>query len=65
MRMGVLLETERLRLREFEAGDVAALVDLDSDPEVMFHLNGGRATGEREIEDDVLPYMLSPSPTWA
>ncbi|GLY94193.1 GNAT family acetyltransferase [Actinoplanes sp. NBRC 103695] len=59
MRMGVLLETERLRLREFEAGDVAALVDLDSDPEVMFHLNGGRATGEREIEDDVLPYMLS------
>lgn len=57
--MGVYLETERLRLREFEDRDVAALVDLDSDPEVMFHLNGGRATGEQEIRDDVLPYMLS------
>ena len=40
--MQVFLETERMVLRRFTAADVDHLVDLDSDPEVMRFLTGGR-----------------------
>jgi RimJ/RimL family protein N-acetyltransferase len=45
----VLLETERLRLRQFTAGDVGNLVELDSDPEVMRYINGGREAGLKYV----------------
>jgi RimJ/RimL family protein N-acetyltransferase len=41
--MEIVLETERLILRRFTEDDVDNLVALDSDPEVMRYLNGGRA----------------------
>jgi RimJ/RimL family protein N-acetyltransferase len=57
--MTVYLETERLVLREFTAGDVENLVELDGDPAVMRYLTGGRATPRPEIRDEILPYFLN------
>jgi RimJ/RimL family protein N-acetyltransferase len=54
----VLLETERLTLRRFTAGDTDLLVDLDSDPQVMRYINGGRPTPRGEVEREVLPAFL-------
>jgi RimJ/RimL family protein N-acetyltransferase len=56
--MGVHLETERLRLREFTADDLDALVELDSDPQVMFHITGGLPTSREEMRDVVLPHWM-------
>jgi RimJ/RimL family protein N-acetyltransferase len=56
--VGVYLETERLVLREFTAGDVENLVELDADPEVMHFINGGRPTPREEVERDILPRWL-------
>ena len=56
--MEIFLETERLALRRFTADDVDNLVELDSDPEVMHFITGGRPTPRREIESDVLPMLL-------
>ena len=50
--MTVFLETERLTLRRFTIDDVDLLVELDSDPEVMFWITGGRTTSREEIETD-------------
>ena len=57
--MTVFLETERLTLRRFTIDDVDLLVELDSDPEVMFWITGGRTTSREEIETDYLPAFLS------
>jgi RimJ/RimL family protein N-acetyltransferase len=57
--MDVFLETERLVLRRFTVGDVDNVVELDSDPEVMRYLTGGRPTPRREIQDEVIPRWLS------
>jgi RimJ/RimL family protein N-acetyltransferase len=54
----VHLETERLVLRRFTAGDVEALVGLDSDVEVMRFLTG-QPTPRDEIEQKVLPGILA------
>jgi RimJ/RimL family protein N-acetyltransferase len=54
----VFLETERLVLRRFHDGDLDCLVELDSDPEVMRYISGGRARPREEIERDVLPALL-------
>ena len=56
--MQIFLETERLQLRRFTADDVENLVELDSDPEVMHFINGGRPTPREEIENEVLPAFL-------
>jgi RimJ/RimL family protein N-acetyltransferase len=56
--MRIFLETERLVLRQFTADDVENLVELDSDPDVMHFITGGRPTPRREIETDVLPAFL-------
>lgn len=63
--MGVYLETERLRLRHFEDGDVDLLVSLDGDPEVMHFITGGRPTPRTEVEQDVLPAFLGYYRRWA
>src|SRR5215208_5183935 len=54
----IFLETKRLILRRFTEDDVDNLVELDSDPEVMHHINGGRPTTREEIENDFLPAFL-------
>lgn len=56
--MQVLLETERMVLRRFTKDDVVHLVDLDSDPEVMRFLTGGRPTPREVIEQDILPSFI-------
>ena len=54
----VFLETKRLLLRRFSMADVDRLVVLDSDPEVMRYINGGKPTSREEIRNDVLPAFL-------
>ena len=52
--MQVFLETERLLLRRFTEDDLENLVELDSDPEVMRFITGGRATPREEVENEIL-----------
>lgn len=56
--MHVVLETDRLILRRFTPDDVDNLVELDSDPEVMWYLSRGRPTARKEIEKVILPRFL-------
>jgi RimJ/RimL family protein N-acetyltransferase len=56
--MHVFLETDRLVLRRFTESDVDNLVELDSDPDVMRFINGGRPTSREEIEKETLPRFL-------
>ena len=56
--MEIFLETARLLLRRFTEDDVDNLAELDSDPDVMRFINGGRSTPREEIESDVLPGFL-------
>ncbi len=56
--MQAFLETDRLILRRFTDADVDNLVELDSDPDVMHFINGGRPTPREEIETSVLPSWL-------
>jgi RimJ/RimL family protein N-acetyltransferase len=53
--MDVFLDTERMVLRRFTAADVENLVALDSDPDVMRFITGGRPTPRAEIEQEILP----------
>jgi RimJ/RimL family protein N-acetyltransferase len=55
----VFLETERLVLRPFHAADVGLLMELDSDPEVMRFLTGGKPTPPDVVEREVLPKLLA------
>ena len=57
--MDVFLETDRLILRRFTPADVDLLWELDSDPEVMHFITGGRSTSREEIERDMLPAFLA------
>ncbi|MEV0215328.1 GNAT family N-acetyltransferase [Micromonospora sp. NPDC050695] len=54
-----LPSTERLRLRRLTVADVDALVELDSDPEVMRFLTGGVATPPAMVRDEQLPRLLA------
>jgi RimJ/RimL family protein N-acetyltransferase len=56
--MPIFLETERLVLRRFTMDDVDNLVELDSDPDVMRFINGGKPTPRTEVENDILPAFL-------
>lgn len=56
--MHIFLETDRLVLRRFTEADVDNLVNLDSDPDVMHFINGGRPTPREEIQNDFLPAFL-------
>ena len=59
--MHVLLETDRLTLRQFTPGDVELLVELDSDPEVMRYLSGGAPTSRDAIASRILPSFIAAS----
>lgn len=56
--MKVHLETERLILREFTPEDLENLVELDSDPAVMFYITGGVTPDRAEVTDEILPAFL-------
>jgi RimJ/RimL family protein N-acetyltransferase len=57
--MPIFLETERLTLRCANEDDVDHLYALNSDPDVMWFLNGGKPTPREEIRDRILPFWLS------
>jgi RimJ/RimL family protein N-acetyltransferase len=56
--MQVFLETERLVLRRFTEADVDNLFDLDSDPDVMRFITGGKQTPRDVIRKETLPRIL-------
>ena len=56
--MQVFLETERFVLRRFTEADVDNLFDLDSDPEVMRFITGGRPTPRDVIRNETLARFL-------
>jgi hypothetical protein len=39
----------------FEMADVDSLFELNSDPEVMRYINGGKPTPREEIRDNIIP----------
>jgi RimJ/RimL family protein N-acetyltransferase len=53
--MQVFIETRRLLLRRFTEADAVNLFDLDSDPEVMRFLTGGKPTSREVIRNETLP----------
>jgi len=55
----IILQTQRLVLREFSVDDADNLFDLNSDPEVMRYLTGGRATPREVLRDEVIPFHLA------
>ena len=57
--MHIILKTPRLALRQFTEDDVANLFDLNSDPEVMRYITGGRPTPLEELRDEVIPFHLA------
>lgn len=57
--MEIYLETDRLLLRSFTEADADHLVELDSDPEVMRYLSGGRPTPPEKIREEILPRILA------
>jgi RimJ/RimL family protein N-acetyltransferase len=57
--MHVILETPRLVLRQITEADVGNLFDLNSDPEAMRYLTGGRSTPREVIRDEIIPFHLA------
>ncbi|MFH9741222.1 hypothetical protein ACH4MA_26520 [Streptomyces roseolus] len=58
------LETDRRVLRASTAADVDDLLALDSDPEAMRFVNGGRPTSREVIGARTLPRLLHDYPCW-
>ena len=56
--MNVLLETERLVLRQFTHADEQSLYELDNDPVVMHYINNGRPVERSEVVE-VLDHWLT------
>jgi len=55
----ILLETGRLRLRRFAAGDADLLAALDADPEVMRYITYGMPTPRSAYVETHLPRWLA------
>jgi len=53
------LHTERLHLVRIGSEHLDDLVALDSDPEVMRYINGGRPTSRETYVDTLLPRMMA------
>ncbi|MGA5818329.1 GNAT family N-acetyltransferase [Kitasatospora sp. NPDC094028] len=60
--MHVFLATDRLVLRPFTEADTDHLFALDSDPEVMRFINGGKPTTLDAIRTRVMPRLLHDHP---
>ena len=56
--MHVFLETDRIVLRRLTEADAELLCQLDSDPEVLRHINGGTPTPLEVIRGEILPEWL-------
>jgi RimJ/RimL family protein N-acetyltransferase len=56
--MRVFLETDRLTLRRFTEADEENLFELNSDPEVMRFLTGGKPTPRDEVRAAIIPVFL-------
>jgi len=56
--VSVILQTQRLTLRQFTEDDADNLYELNSDPEVMRYLTGGRPTPREVLRDEVIPFHL-------
>jgi RimJ/RimL family protein N-acetyltransferase len=56
--MRVFLVTDRLMLRRFTEADEDNLFELNSDPEVMRFLNGGKPTPRAEVRTAIIPVFL-------
>jgi RimJ/RimL family protein N-acetyltransferase len=54
----IILKTPRLVIRQFTEDDADNLFNLNSDPEVMRYLTGGRPTPRGEIRDQIIPFHL-------
>jgi RimJ/RimL family protein N-acetyltransferase len=54
----IILQTPRLVMRQFTEDDVDNLFTLNSDPEVMRYITGGRPTPREEIRDEIIPFHL-------
>lgn len=52
------IKTKRLILRQFTESDADNLYQLDNDPEVMRHLNGGTPVSREVIINKILPLFL-------
>jgi len=63
--MIVFLETDRLLLRQFTVDDGPLLFALDSDPDVMRFINGGKPTAYDVIQQHTLPRFLAYYETYA
>jgi RimJ/RimL family protein N-acetyltransferase len=59
------MRTKRLTLRQFRPEDLDDLAALDSDPEVMRFLTGGRAIPREEVADVLLPRYCAGYERWA
>jgi RimJ/RimL family protein N-acetyltransferase len=57
--MRIILKAPRLTLRQFTEDDVDNLLGLNSDPEVMRYLTGGRPTPREELRDEIIPFHLA------
>jgi RimJ/RimL family protein N-acetyltransferase len=55
----VILQTQRLTLRQFTEDDADSLYELNSDPEVMRYLTGGRPAPREVVRDEVIPFHLA------
>src|SRR5450755_2863782 len=56
--MRVFLQTDRLMLRRFTEADEDNLVELNSDPEVMRFLTGGKPTHRDVVRTAIIPVFL-------
>jgi RimJ/RimL family protein N-acetyltransferase len=56
--VGIVLETQRLTLRQFTEDDVDNLFELNSDPEVMRYLSAGKPTPREVLRDEIIPFHL-------
>jgi RimJ/RimL family protein N-acetyltransferase len=54
----IVLETQRLILREFTAEDASLLLDLDQDPEVVRFVETGRVLTPEVVCNEILPRFL-------
>jgi RimJ/RimL family protein N-acetyltransferase len=49
--MKIFKETQRLRIRRFDENDFENMLELDSDPDVMKYISGGKTTPPEEMKN--------------
>jgi len=54
-----VMGSDRLRFRPFTLADASLIYELDSDPEVMRFISKGQPTPMEQIEQEILPKLLT------